>query len=101
MIIITKIIQLNLGIVKYVSNQMLQKHWTFSLHLAKKSLKFMMKSKNNFKKKILMRFQVIMYLLIKMSIRFRINKKKIHFFVTINIFKKSNIYKSKVAPNNT
>ena len=60
----------------------------------------MMKSKNNFKKKILMRFQVIMYLLIKMSIRFRINKQKIHFFVTINIFKKSNIYKFKVAPNN-
>ena len=45
-----------------------------------------------------MRFQVIMFVLIKMSIRFRMIKKKIHFHAIINISKKSNIYKSKLEP---
>ena len=45
-----------------------------------------------------MRFQVIMFVLIKMPIRFSMIKKKIHFHAIINISKKSNIYKSKLEP---
>ena len=49
---------------------------------------------------MLMRFQVIMFLLIKMLIKFRMIKKKVHFHAIINISKKSNIYKSKLEPKN-
>ena len=58
----------------------------------------MMKLKKKFIK--LIKFQVIMFLSIKISLKFRMIEKKTHFHAIIYISKNSNIFKFKLTLKN-